>query len=153
MDIKGKIKGDLDAIMRQFLQEVERQEIESLFRVGEEAVTLAKQIPAPKGYTDRTGNLRSSTGYIVCKDGEPIKKAFNAIKGANTGVNTGEKLALDIAKKYPTGLVLIVVAGMKYAVCVESKGRDVLTSAETNAEAGAKREFDNLIKNINAAFE
>lgn len=153
MDIRGKINGDLDAIMRQFLQEVERQEIESLCRVGEEAVALAKQIPAPIGYKDRTGNLRSSTGYAVFKDGKPINKAFKSVKGATIGAATGEKLAMNLAKNHPTGLALIVVAGMYYAVYVEAKGRDVLTSAETNAEAGAKREFADLLKNINAAFE
>ena len=38
-------KGSIDQTFRAFLAEVERQIIESLCRVGEEAVKLAKLIP------------------------------------------------------------------------------------------------------------
>lgn len=51
---------DIDATFKALLAEVDRQLIESLTRVGEEAVKLAKMIPPERGFKDRTGNLRSS---------------------------------------------------------------------------------------------
>jgi hypothetical protein len=153
MGLTAKFKGDIDATFRLFLEEVERQIVESLCRIGEEVVTLAKLIPPERGFTDRTGNLRSSIGYVVCKDGQPINIAFEAVKGGHVGVNTGQRLALNIAKQYAEGYTLIVVAGMDYAVYVESKGRDVLTSAETEAGKLLERELRNLITNIQDAIQ
>jgi hypothetical protein len=153
MGLTAKFKGDIDATFRLFLDKVERMIVESLCRIGEEVVTLAKLIPPERGFTDRTGNLRSSIGYVVCKDGQPINIAFEAVKGGHVGVNTGQRLALNIAKQYAEGYTLIVVAGMDYAVYVESKGRDVLTSAETEAGKLLERELRNLITNIQDAIQ
>ena len=149
MGIKAHFKGNIDATFAAFLAEVERQIIESLCRIGEEAVTLAKLIPPERGFT----NLRSSMGYVVCKDGQPLNLAFEAVKSGHEGVNTGQRLALQVAKSYPDGYTLIVVAGMNYAVHVESKGRDVLTSAEKEAEKLIARELADLITNVQDAFK
>ncbi len=152
MGLKAHFQGDIDAKFSAFLDEVERQLIESLCRIGEEVVTLAKMIPPERGFTDRTGNLRSSIGYVVCKDGQPINIAFEAVKGGHVGVHTGQKLAIDVAKNYPEGYTLIVVAGMDYAVYVESKGRDVLTSAESEAGKLLEQHLRDLITNIQDAI-
>lgn len=153
MGIKAHFKGNIDATFAAFLAEVERQIIESLCRIGEEVVTLAKLVPPERGFTDRTGNLRSSIGYVVCKDGQPLNIAFEAVKGGHEGVNTGQRLALQVAKDNAEGYTLIVVAGMNYAVYVESKGRDVLTSAEKEAEKLIARELADLITNVQQAFK
>ena len=42
---------------------------------------------------------------------------------------------------------------MNYAVYVESKGRDVLTSAEKEAEKLIARELADLITNVQQAFK
>ena len=152
MGLRAKFKGDIDATFAAFLAEVERQIIESLCRIGEEAVTLAKLIPPERGFTDRTGNLRSSIGYVVCKDGQPINLAFEAVKGGHEGVHTGQRLAMEIAGKHPEGYTLIVVAGMNYAAYVESKGRDVLTSAETEAGKLLEKHMADMVANIQDAF-
>lgn len=154
MGITAHRKGDIEATFAAFLEEVERQEVESLCRIGEEAVRLAKLIPAERGFTDRTGNLRSSIGYVVCKGGRPLNIAFEAVKGGHVGVNEGERLALKLAQNHTDGKpYLIVVAGMHYAVYVESKGRDVLTSAEKEAEKLVAREIADLITNVQNAFK
>ena len=80
---------DIDATFKALLAEVDRQLIESLTRVGEEAVKLAKMIPPERGFKDRTGNLRSSIGYVVLVDGKPVNVAFAAVKGGHAGVNEG----------------------------------------------------------------
>lgn len=152
MGLKAKLKGNIDATFAAFLEEVERQIIESLCRIGEEVVTLAKLIPSERGFTDRTGNLRSSIGYVVCKDGKPINIAFEAVKGGHEGVHTGQQLALEVGAK-SEGYTLVVVAGMNYAVHVESKGRDVLTSAEKEAEKLIARELADIITNVKEALQ
>lgn len=143
---------DIDATFKALLAEVDRQLIESLTRVGEEAVKLAKQIPPATGFKDRTGNLRSSIGYVVLVDGKPVNVAFAAVKGGHTGVNEGQRLALQVGSK-TEGYALVVVAGMNYAVHVESKGRDVLTSAEKFAEKEIAKHLADLVTNIKNAFK
>ncbi|PWB04580.1 hypothetical protein C5O24_11945 [Paramuribaculum intestinale] len=143
---------DIDATFKAWLAEVDRQLIESLTRVGEEAVKLAKMIPPERGFKDRTGNLRSSIGYVVLVDGKPVNVAFAAVKGGHAGVNEGQRLALQVGSK-TEGYALVVVAGMNYAVHVESKGRDVLTSAEKFAEKEVAKHLADLVTNIKNAFK
>lgn len=143
---------DIDATFKALLAEVDRQLIESLTSVGEEAVKLAKMIPPERGFKDRTGNLRSSIGYVVLVDGKPVNVAFAAVKGGHAGVNEGQRLALQVGSK-TEGYALVVVAGMNYAVHVESKGRDVLTSAEKFAEKEVAKELADLVTNIKNAFK
>lgn len=143
---------DIDATFKALLAEVDRQLIESLIRVGEEAVKLAKMIPPERGFKDRTGNLRSSIGYVVLVDGKPVNVAFATVKGGHAGVNEGQRLALQVGSK-TEGYALVVVAGMNYAVHVESKGRDVLTSAEKFAEKEIAKHLADLVTNIKNAFK
>ena len=143
---------DIDATFKALLAEVDRQLIESLTRVGEEAVKLAKMIPPERGFKDRTKNLRSSIGYVVLVDGKPVNVAFAAVKGGHAGVNEGQRLALQVGSK-TEGYALVVVAGMNYAVHVESKGRDVLTSAEKYAEKQIAKELADLVTNVQNAFK
>lgn len=143
---------DIDATFKALLAEVDRQLIKSLTRVGEEAVKLAKMIPPERGFKDRTGNLRSSIGYVVLVDGKPVNVAFAAVKGGHAGVNEGQRLALQVGSK-TEGYALVVVAGMNYAVHVESKGRDVLTSAEKFAEKEVAKHLADLVTNIKNAFK
>lgn len=152
MGIKAHFKGNIDAAFNRFLAAIDEEIIDRLCRIGEEVVTYAKQIPPERGFTDRTGNLRSSIGYVICKDGQPINLAFEAVKGGHEGVHTGQRLAMEIAGKHPEGYTLIVVAGMNYAAYVESKGRDVLTSAETEAGKLLEKHMADMVANIQDAF-
>lgn len=153
MGITANFKGNLDHTFKALLAEVERQIIESLCHVGEEAVKLAKMIPPERGFHDQTGNLRSSIGYVVVKDGKPVNVSFGAVKGGHTGVNEGQRLALQVGSKYTEGYALVVVAGMNYAVHVESKGRDVLTSAEKLSKKQIAKELADLVTNVQNAFK
>ena len=100
--------------------------------VGEMCVNAAR---ASSGYTDRTHNLRSSTGYVIVRDGKVVRQSkFAPISGGTQGSDNGKAFAAELARKHPKGYVLIVVAGMKYAAYVSAKGRDVLDSAEQLSE-------------------
>lgn len=114
---------------------------------GEEFVNEARK---SGNYTDRTGNLRSSIGYVIGVDGKIVEEDFKeAEKGSDksTGVSEGRKLARELLQKpeYQSGIVLIGVAGMDYAVAVESKKYDVITGSAPKAEKVKKE----LLKELN----
>lgn len=93
-------------------------------KMGMEAVNEAV---ATGSYIDRTGNLRNSAAYVVARDGEVVSEFHKN--------EFGRDFALEILQESgETGIVLVVVSGMKYAVYVEAKGYIVLTSAEKLAE-------------------
>ncbi|HEY4207983.1 MAG TPA: hypothetical protein VGM31_14265 [Puia sp.] len=122
---------DVRAALLDRANRIEAAAISRLQFVGEQFVTNARDNGA---YHDRTGNLRSSVGYIILKDGEQINSNFQAFpqadpkaEGAGVGVEHGQQEAARIAEelkgKYPRGLILIGVAGMNYAAAVESGNR------------------------------
>lgn len=164
MGIKANFKGDIDKAFGAFLDEVERQVIELLHHVGEQAVKTAKLLPPSVGFHDQTANLRSSIGYAVFKDGKNVTAGagFQAVAGGHEGLKKGQELADTIGAKFK-GYTLVVVAGMKYAVYVEkghklpngkmTRPRDVLTSAERIAIEQTSRELQDLVTNVANAFK
>lgn len=122
----------------------------SLFqRAGEEFVKVARK----KGnYKDHTGNLRSSIGYAIIKDGNILNEnyeqsAFGIDK--QTGMREAKRLISELASVYSDGWVLVGVAAMPYAVYVEGIANlDVITSATEATEDWIKKQskvlFDKL---------
>ena len=147
------IKKRLDA----FLKVVEKRQIERMQRLGELCVLHQKQ---NRGYTDQTSNLLSSTGYMVFVNGIAVHTAYEqeppkVSKSGVTydGAQQGESLAKKVGAKYSNGISLVVTAGMSYAVAVESRGKDVLTSAEIYAKQELPRMIKELKANINKALD
>lgn len=100
--------------------------------VGEAALTQAREWRSQQHpYTDRTGNLRSSVGYIIVDEGRIVgKSGFSAVNQGQEGSGEGEKFARSLASKFTKGISLIFVAGMSYAAYVSARGYDVNESAE-----------------------
>ena len=122
----------IDRYIEEMVEKRKEALIYNLCAVGEQVVNEAR---GKGSYKDWTGNLRSSTGYIVAVDGQVYKAGdFKAVHGSsgdgNTGKATGEAFARSLARQFPQGIVLVVVAGMNYASYVSAKGKDVLDSAE-----------------------
>lgn len=119
--------------------------IRNLDYVGERVVKEAREAGS---YKNRTGNLRASTGYIIVRHGAIIiQSAFSPENGSEQGENgmpTGSEFAHSLVPKYPAGIVLIVVAGMKYAAAVTAKGYNVLDSSELLAQ----KLVTNLVKKL-----
>lgn len=111
----------------------------TLSYLGEMGVIQARSLNT---YQDQTGNLRSSVGYLILRNGLVVKSAFTG--GKAQGRSEGNAVARQLAAQFPTGYALIVVAGMNYAATVESRGLDVLTSAQLLAE----REMPGLIEQL-----
>jgi hypothetical protein len=152
---------DIDKWLKAFQEKAEQALILTLKNAGERFVKYARETGR---YNDRTGNLRSSIGYIIVKDGTPVSVNFEAksspirpiteqhtqtladgTKQVRTrtvkvggdgkeGVAKAERLANQLANEHNTGLVLIGVAGMEYAVWVEAMGLDVITSSSLKTE-------------------
>jgi hypothetical protein len=125
-----KFRGDSNAINKRFLdaqKEVTDKYIRILRYCAEAAINEAR---LNGSYRDVTGNLRASKGYAIIINGKIIEENFT---GAPEGVSKGKTLAQKLASEQPD-IALVVVAGMKYASEVESRGRNVLTSAEQLAK-------------------
>lgn len=137
-----------------FIDQVEVQQIKRLQLLGEKCVTEARN---NRGYMMQTGALSSSTGYTIFKDGVAIHDVFNAADGASesggvVGVKRGQEIAQQVGSQ-TRGICLVVVAGMNYALHVESKGYNVLASAENLAEQELPKMLEKLIGNIKQAAE
>jgi len=152
-----------------FLDEVEAMQIETLKELGEKCVKHARTLPSSIGFNDRTGNLRSSIGYIVFKNGVAIHSQYDKAEGTNAngepldglnGIVAGEALADEIGAENQKGIVLVVTAGMNYASALEANGAYklkskrsyiVLSSAQDLAEERLPKMLEELIPNINKA--
>ena len=135
---------DIERILREKIEKYHQKVIRILRIVGEKCINEAREYGS---YQDQTGNLRSSIGYIVLKDGKPIEKGGFAptergTKKGKDGQKEGEAFINKVTSQYPKGFVLVVVAGMKYASYVEARNYNVLSSAELLAE----KEVPKLLK-------
>lgn len=113
--------------------------------IGEQCVRDARLTGS---YTDRTGNLRSSIGYVIVDRGQvSFESAFPTVKNGSEGPKEGKAYAYELANQYSSGIALIVVAGMNYAAYVQRRGYNVTASAELIAEQLIKQ------MNLNAKIE
>lgn len=134
-----------DEIMRQIEEDAERWRealIMNLAVIGEKCVNEARMRGS---FKDQTGNLRSSTGYVLVVDGRIVTmSSFAPVSGGTDGSKDGKSYAERIARNYPSGITLIVVAGMHYAEYVAARGYDVLDSSELLA----KQLMDKLMNDL-----
>lgn len=133
--MKIKVITPKETLARMAVEGVERVRqyiIRMLAYVGEQCINDAR---LRGSYTDRTGNLRSSIGYVVTYNGRIVQLTMNpqTLNGSG-GTKEGEDYLRSLANEFNTGIALIVVAGMKYAAYVEARGYNVISSAEMLAE-------------------
>lgn len=125
-------EAEIDAYIQQNVERMTDAVIYNLQHIGEACLNTARET---KSYKDRTGNLRSSLGYVIVVDGKiKYQSNFEVIMQGESGAKSGLQYAKKVARQFPEGIVLIVVAGMKYAAYVSATGRDVLDSAELLAD-------------------
>lgn len=134
-------KSDIRKLFDKLNERAEFIIMDLLQRTGEEFVEIAR---LEGNYIDHTGNLRSSIGYVIVKDGSIVGRNFQVSEQAGTdkqtGKREGEQLAMDLVRTFSKGYVLIGVAGMKYTIFVEAmENKDVLTRAADKADDFIKR--------------
>ena len=145
------IQDEIEAKVQEAVERMRRAVIYNLKDIGEKCVNAAR-ITEQKGrdYTDQSENLRSSTGYVLVVDGEIVaESSFQAVGGGTEGAQGGRTYAENLASRYPTGIALIVVAGMHYAEYVAAKGYDVLDTSERLAQQLVNK----LMNDIESTFQ
>ena len=125
-----------DTEISEYIELIIKRKIDAMTRfmqhIGEQCLNAARDT---NSYENQTGNLRSSLGYVIVLDGKIIDKSdFEVVKKGYEGAKSGLSYAKKVARQFPEGLVLIVVAGMEYAAYVSAKGYDVIDSAELLAD-------------------
>lgn len=154
MGIEAKFtRSDVKKAYDNFVDGIKRQQINRLQMLGEMCVNHARSVPMEQGFQDQTGNLRSSIGYMVFVDGVAVHSMFEQIKEGAQGVKAGEALAQRVGERNPQGVCLVVTAGMNYALYVESKGHDVITTAEHLAQRELPRMLEKLVSQIKDSTE
>lgn len=125
-------KSEIDAYIDRKIENARQAIIDRLCYIGSLCINEARE---HGDYNNPTGNLRSSIGYVVVVDGQIYEKAIvEMTKNGTEGRKEADAFLNRLAEKHQTGICLIVVAGMSYAVYVEGRGKNVLTSAELLAE-------------------
>ena len=102
-----------------------------LHKIALDMVAHARTITPghPEGYEDRTGNLRSSIGYRIYKDGVAVEDGGFQGGYGSTGGAEGQAHAKSALEGYllsgveTEGWTIVIVAGMSYASAVESGHR------------------------------
>lgn len=130
----------IQSVFDQFLSDVDGKTLQSLQYLGEEFINKARMNGT---YKDDTGNLRSSIGYIILKDGRVMESNFIGDKAE--GKEKGQDFAKEVSFLYPSGWVLIGVAGMEYAASVEAHNYDVITGS-----APTKQMLKSILSEINS---
>lgn len=135
---------DIKAIRDYLMKESEKHLHRVIAMLHEVGLDVVNQIRDSliSNWDDQTGNLRSSIGYIISLDGEPIEmSSFPRVDGPKrtpedpNGSEMGKSYAQSLVSLYPKGIALIVVAGMEYAAYVEKKeNKTVLAQAKLVAQ-------------------
>lgn len=104
--------------------------------VGLQCITEAR---SNGNYMDHTENLRSSIGFAIVVDGKIVESLFadqidDGKAKSPEGIAQSKQTVRNVAATKTSGIYLIVAAGMNYAIYVEGRGYNVLTSAELLAE-------------------
>ena len=117
--------------------------------LGEELVIYAKN---NRNYTDQTGNLTNSIGYVVTYKGRIVVQGGFTGTGEERSIQIGVSLANEIASETQNDFALIIVAGMNYAAYVEAKGYNVILPAELKAKTDFPAMIQKLRTKINEVY-
>lgn len=100
---------DVERWFDHFQDRAEEKILKLLMAGGEKFVAIARKSGS---YKDQTGNLRSSIGYVIAKDGEVIIGNFEeSIKGSDkaTGKEKGCRVAEDISVSFLVDISWLVL--------------------------------------------
>ena len=136
---------EIDSLLKEQYDEMDRQTLEAFKRVLQRALEIQRaKMRADGGYNDDTGQLRSSTGGIIYRDGKVLHEDFKlAPYGTDKtpGLDEGRKKALDSMKE-TSGWGIAVVAGMEYAGWVQNRHKlSVIASAQKEIEDSLEQAF------------
>ena len=141
MGVKAKFtRKDISQSADNAVSEIHTLMIQNLSYVGEYATSLARN---HGNYKDQTGNLRSSIGYVIGRNGKKVSDG--GFGNVTEGVSEGRRFAESLITK-TRGYTLIVVAGMHYGKYVEKRNYEVLTFTEAQARIIANDLFKSMFQ-------
>lgn len=144
MQIKARNKQQIN---KYILNQANLIEAALIYQLEVLVAKLENHAKLKAGYTDRTGNLKSSIGGAVLKDGKVV--TYKGFTGKQTGTSTGLEFINSLIGQYQTGYVLILVAGMNYATYVENfYGLNVLKKTELKMQSDLRKALNVLKKKI-----
>jgi len=120
----SQILGDL----KKHDKEVLEKAVEIFKYSGEGFVNNSRNL---RTYKDRTGNLRSSIGYMILVNRKRVQESFPGDKAVGKAEGRKEAARLTGTDK---GIVIVGVAGMEYGRDVEARGYDVITGPGEQAQ-------------------
>lgn len=122
---------------------IDKEILDELRKIAKD---LANDAHKNRGYTIDTGDLISSTGVAIYRNG--IILEIVGLSGRESGIKVGEEFAKEVASKSKgnNDYKLIIFAGMPYASIVEDRGFNVLYVTSVNAQQMYKKHLD-IIKN------
>lgn len=128
-----------DETTLRMIEEYNHKAVKYLAQLGERVVEYARDdMSNARHYTDRTGNLRNSIGYVIVQDGRIVDQSFVGNTAPTAGYDgdttlahkIGQDYAIEVAQRLSKSKTYLVwVAGMEYASYVEAKGFDVITGS------------------------
>ncbi len=139
---------EIDSLLKEQYDEMDRQTLEAFKRVLQRALDIQRaKMRADGGYNDDTGQLRSSTGGIIYRDGKVLHEDFKLAPygiDKTPGLDEGRKKALAELRE-SKGWGITIVAGMEYASWVESRhGLSVITDASKEVEKSLNQAFNEV---------
>lgn len=124
MALKWTNKRDLNLEFIRAKEEYDRKAIVFLQSVGKRVVKYAQEHGS---YTDQTGNLRHSIGYVIVQYGNVVSENFSNGNGYPQAQQNAREAAMKAVATLPhSSTYLVWVAGMDYARYVEANGYDVI---------------------------
>lgn len=146
MKIGFEIVTDMNKLAAEIQQEIDAETLKHLAKVLNVAIEKVRKKMETTPYQDHTGNLNSSTGFIIIKDGKVVHKDFReSDKGTDKTTGLKEGLSLALAElRESTGWGVVLMSGMDYASWVQSRGFDVLLGTTLNLDAILKEAFDEI---------
>lgn len=146
MKIGMVITTNMKSLAAEIEKAIEAEVVKHLSAVLHRAIELVRTKMLDKAYEDHTGNLNSSTGFIIYKDGRVVHQDFRlSDKGTDrqTGLQTGLNEALSELRE-TSGWGVVMVSGMEYASWVQSRGYEVVLGAAKNLDAALREAFNEL---------
>lgn len=141
-------EAEVQAVVNEQIEQIDRETLDAFKRVLNRALEIQRaKMRAGGGYNDDTGQLRSSTGGIIFKDGKVLHEDFKLAPygtDKNPGLREGREKALGELRE-STGWGITVVAGMEYASWLESRhGLTVISTARQELEKSLEQAFNEI---------
>lgn len=140
-------QSELDAIYTEQIDEMDRKTLDAFKRVLSRALQIQRAKMRPEGYNDQTGQLRSSTGGIIYRDGKVLHEDFELSPYGTDkapGLKEGrEKAFAELRESSGWGITL--VAGKEYASWVETNhGLTVVSEARKEVDKSLDQAFNEI---------